>query len=50
MKNINKKTLKAKRLDKNLLHPIIPVIMYRNLENQKYIILKDNKNKAGIYR
>jgi len=29
---------------------IIPVVIYINAEKYKYLIRKENKNKAGIYR
>jgi excinuclease UvrABC nuclease subunit len=29
---------------------IIPVITYTNLSKNKYLILRENKNKSGIYR
>jgi hypothetical protein len=29
---------------------IIPVVTYTNAEKYKYLILKENKNKSGIYR
>lgn len=29
---------------------IVPVIVYTKIEDQKSLILKDNKNKAGVYR
>jgi hypothetical protein len=31
-------------------NPVIPVITYNNVEDQKSLILKSNKGKAGIYR
>lgn len=29
---------------------IIPVVIYTNAEKYKYLILKENKNKSGLYR
>jgi hypothetical protein len=36
----------------NILGKIIkiPVVTYTNAEKYKYFILKENKNKSGIYR
>jgi hypothetical protein len=35
---------------KNENNKIIPVISYRNAEINKFFILKENKDKSGIYR
>ena len=43
-----KKALMIK--NKNSSNSMIPIIIYKDIKNQKSIILKDNKNKAGIYR
>lgn len=34
----------------NNFSKIIPIVTYTNSEKHKFLILKENKNKAGIYR
>jgi len=37
-------------MDNFYFFSIIPVAIYTNADTQKLDILKDNKNKSGIYR
>jgi hypothetical protein len=34
----------------NINYIVTPVIRYSNADVDKYIILKENKNKSGVYR
>ncbi len=47
---INKRTFHIAILLRDWHNPIIPVVTYNNIEEQKTLILENNKGKAGIYR
>ena len=49
-KNISGKKALENTLDKEGQNNIKPIVIYTNAYNQKNNILRDNKNKSGIYR
>ena len=42
--------MKKNNIIKNTNYIVTPVIRYSNTDVDKYIILKENKNKSGVYR
>jgi hypothetical protein len=48
----NKTIITLPQTNRRGLHtsPIVPVITYTNAEDQKVLILKENKRKSGVYR
>jgi group I intron endonuclease len=42
--------MKNNKNNKNINYIVSPVIRYNNTDVDKYIILKENKNKSGVYR
>ena len=45
-----KRTFFNTRKFSNLHNSVIPLIIYNDIESQKFLIFKDNKGKTGIYR
>lgn len=37
-------------INNNFKTKLIPIVTYTNAEKYKYLILKENKNKSGVYR
>lgn len=46
----SKRTFNSTIKANNKYNAVIPLVTYNNIENQKVLILKSNKGKAGIYR
>jgi hypothetical protein len=48
--NANKRIFHSCTKLKSKHNPIIPLVTYNEIENQKDLILNNNKGKSGIYR
>jgi hypothetical protein len=50
LKKLNKRNFHITGYKANIANnKVIPVITYNNIEDQKSLILKNNKGKTGIY-